>query len=183
MIHKPYKVEADFSVEDILGNGRIMLKFSFDRNIRERLRLLNNADYNNEICPIKFRDEIRGFGVDIIEDKSKYFGHGSYFYDCREWAFDRVGLSQYTFREGDDAIALVLIKDLPGVSWVPPVPSGDAIAVYSNGYVPTHFGVVVVKGDEILIDSKWGGGNVYRHSPERVPLIYGDYIGFFKVGD
>ncbi|MDH3353492.1 MAG: hypothetical protein OEL87_03525 [Nanoarchaeota archaeon] len=182
MAHKPLEIEADFSVEDILGNGRIMLKFSFNKEIRERLYLLNNMNCVGEVSPVEFYREMGRFGVDIIEDKSKYFGH-DYFYDCQEWAFDKVGLPQYTSREGDGAIDFVLRKDLPGISWVPPVPLGDAIAVYFNGHVPTHFGVVVVQGDEILIDSKWGRGNVYRHSPEKVPLAYGDYIGFFKVGD
>ena len=48
------------------------------------------------------------------------------------------------------------------------------IIVYFKDDIIQHSGIVIIDGNEIVIESKWGQGGVYRHAIEDVPDEYLD---------
>lgn len=173
------EIGEGFTIEDILNNGRMMLKIPSSIVVRDNLSCLD-MNYSSGFIDLDyFRKKVEILGVNVIDNSYNYNRRG--LYDCRDWAFDEVGLPQYTGRDGGGTADELMHNDLPGLSWVLPTPVEKSIVMYFDGDYPVHWGVVVGGNGKIFINSKWGDGDVYCHPLEIVPSFYGDYVGFFRI--
>jgi hypothetical protein len=117
-------------------------------------------------------------GRKSIDAASNYPSYGDY-YDCRDWAFDNIGLPQYTWREGRDTSNRLLMLDFPTIGLISQPEEGSVVAYFRNTSHVPHWGVVTSVGKTIEVHSKWGALDVFSHPLERAKS-YGDYVCFFK---
>jgi len=170
------------SVEDVLGNGRHAYKLSGTESLikaiekakghRRRVSSLNKA-----LAPLR---------TSVIEPSSKYGVWERP--DCQDWVFNRVGLPEYTFLNGETRVEAVLNRDMPNLQWIPEPEEGAVVAYFNEpekeGKRPgvTHWGVVSEISNSIMVDSKWSSlGHAYRHPVEAIKSKYGKYAAFFRV--
>ncbi len=168
--------KMEISVTDNSGTGRHAFTISGGEDLRRRIARLTQLNFTLYSLNLRLSD----FGISILKKASRFKGYDKTFYDCRDYAFDFVGLPGYTFREGRFAADKLLCEDLPDLKWSP-VPQKGLIAAYSsNRSSVNHWGVVVDVNDRIIIRSKWGNGHAYQHPMELFPEGYGNLIHFFK---
>jgi hypothetical protein len=169
-------------VEDVIGNGRTAFMFSGGKKLRDALdevsgpvRIVQRALYKT--------------GINVIQSQYTFPNSGKDD-DCRNWAFDQIGLPQYK----SSRIANTLLKeDLPELKWIPS-PEIGSIALYFSLPVDLnelfakenaveHWGVVRDASEGIIVYSKWGDEHVFGGPVERVPSIYGEAVMFFEKVD
>lgn len=173
--------EEDFALVDIFRNGRFMVRIPDSRERRTLRR--NISAYNNDMFDEGFlASEMNKLDVDIVDSEYNYKGCGAEYYDCRDWAFNNVGLPEY-MHGGSRYPNDLLHTDTWKLSWIPPTDEKGVIAMYFDGKFPRHWGVTLGGRGDIFIRSKWGRGNVYDHPLDMVLESYGNYVGFFRVED
>jgi len=132
-----------------------------------------------EIIPLELSDKFENYKMPGERNER--------FYDCRDWAFDKAGLPQLTFRQSFCKADILVARDLHGVTWIPD-PEEDAIVMYFNlikGLKTSspdvkHWGILSGVNGRIIVQSKWGKRHVYEHPLEMSPAEYGDHVFFFR---
>ena len=173
-------LDMNVTFEDVLGKGRFAFVFSGGEKIREELTEISG--------PLLIVNR-RLFGTNITAIQTKY-AFESEKYDCREWAFDQIGLPQYTRREkGGRSPNRLLLADLPELRWTDSPKKGSLVLYFSLPFDPDklltketsveHWGVVCDTESSIGVGSKWGEHHVYAHPLELLPHIYGQCAMFF----
>jgi len=155
----------------VVPEGKDKLRVGIDRYIKECV------DYPF-LLPL-----LRPVGSKIIflDHKKKYPTTYRCSCECRDWAFDKVGLSHYTLREGWFCANELISRDFSDIRWTPK-PEENSVVMYSDGGSRVlHWGVVEDVEDDISVNSKWGRGHVYNHPLWSIPSSYGDYAVFFEV--
>ena len=180
MVNNICDIESESGIEDIFGNNRLAMKVPYSSDARRKANILFD-DRDKDINSNYFKNKLKEIDISVIDSAVNHIVE-DYFYDCRDWVFDKVGLSPYTWRDGIDIADKLINKDLPGLSWVHPSSPEKSIVMYlSPNREPSHWGVIVPDKKEIIVDSKWGKLDVYRHPLETVPYSYGNNACFFKI--
>lgn len=166
----------NFELQDVFSNSRNAVVLTASLESRRTLGHLLDSS-------IDFPKILGGdsrFNIDIIKNEKECLVYDDAFYDCRDWAFDKVGLPEYTFREGGKSADALRFESFRNACWIPE-PEKGSIVMYINDRTVSHWGVVEDVGENILVNSKWGKGYVYRHGLEEVPDYYGDFAEFLRV--
>jgi len=123
-----------------------------------------------------------------------FYGEGNEKYDCKDWVFDQIELSQYSSENGRQKANSLLKRNLKEIKKVEFPEKGD-IVVYSIFFarfhevyrpMPAHWGLVEKVDGGVTVRSKWGKGminHVIEHPLELVPKNYGDMFSFFRKID
>ncbi|MCK4996936.1 hypothetical protein KAS08_01410 [Candidatus Pacearchaeota archaeon] len=169
-----------FEERDVFSNNRNSILLSSSIDIRTRVDLFTCfLDSQNGLYSSLFKKP-EGVELNLLEDASNYSSMGVPYYDCRDWAFDNVGLYKYSWREGNDVANKLRFEDLPDIQWIPK-PERGSIVMYFNLKNVTHWGIVDKIEEDIYINSKWGEGHIYNHTLDCIPMEYGNYAEFFRV--
>jgi len=168
-------IKREFSVVDVLGNGRTAFDISDFKKDGEKVDFFVNEECLQKMSLGFFKQEISRLGVEFVFHCSDYIGS-----DCRDWAFDWAGLPKYTWREGGRVANNLLNYDFFDICWTAKPEAGN-IAMYFNGSEVEHWGVVSDVGDEVRTTSKWGVSHVLNYPLECVAGHHGDYVMFFDV--
>lgn len=166
---------------DVVEDGRPFFIMNSCEESRNRLSYLADMSLDGAADFGKCMEEMRQLGVSFFDSNKNYPGYEGYYYDCRDWAFDRVGLPDYTYRDGGCVADGLVGEDFRNIFRVSE-PRGGNLAMY-HGCNVAHWGVVESVGDRINVLSKWGRGHVYSHFLEAVSIDYGDRVMFFDKKD
>lgn len=170
-----------FRTDDVFSNNRAAVVIDSSVDVRRSAYRLGEALFSSGISGKMLRSK-ENVVLEILDDKDNYPPHDSApYYDCRDWAFDKVELPHYTFRDGKHIADGLRDEDFSDIFWIPR-PEKDAVAMYFDRYYVTHWGVVDDISEGVHVASKWGNSHVYRHLLCNVPIEHGDYVSFFRVG-
>lgn len=183
------KWDMQIAVDDILNNGKSAIVIKGETSIRDKIDSTEKK-YKTFSELIKEFEEYDIVPIDHSDNYPSYLRLDSFedsYYDCRDWAFDKVGLSHLTFREGLCKANKLLEKNLPGISWIPSPEKGAIVVYFVVSYWGSqvfksvkHWGVVSEVNKRVNVESKWGHGHVYSHPLEMSPIRYGNSTYFFR---
>jgi hypothetical protein len=145
--------------------------------------LLENEEY-------PLLDRIAGFldnGVNILIKKTREISNR--YLDCRDYAFEHLGLAQYKYLGGIDNIELtsrLRNNELPELISTDIIDVGVLVAYFftttcGGNYI--HYGVCVAfeKGKP-LVESLWSEHDlIARHKLGSVASHHGDHVEFYKL--
>ena len=123
-------------------------------------------------------------GMELFDGRD-YASDSASGYECWTYIFDKSNAHRIGIETIDNLKAQVLMKAHVD-------PRKDRIVAYlGNGFapwngrlwrVPMHIGrVIKVNGNDIIVRSKFGDGDVFEHPIDFVPLCYGDYAKFVRI--
>jgi hypothetical protein len=158
-----------FSIEDLLGNGKPTFVMSGGEHLRKRVSEI--AKSGDDLLQINRMLAAEVAGVQAIEPRTKYK--------------DQEHCFQWMCRTLYGRVDSTLDADSLNFNLIGQPEIGAAVAYFkanSQGCAErTHFGVVVDVEKQVVVDSKWGNGHVYRHLLPLVPNSYGNALYFLKV--
>lgn len=165
--------DLKFYPRDIFSNGRIGYGIPFSKK-RKEISSLCRKDTSREIPVSVFLEEMSNLGPKSLQSRSDF----SRRYNCWMWAFDNNGLEKYGSSYNSLEWKKLPRADIEDVFHVE-IPTKDSVVVYFSNYSDSHWGIVDEIGDDIIVRSKWGGKEVFRHSLVDVPYSYGGSVMFF----
>jgi hypothetical protein len=148
-----------------------------ENNHRPVLNPFTTRNYFSEVILRSYFEN----NISILEKATNYPKD----YYCNDWVFNKISIPEFTTQELKNNKNNHTLEDfLKNVS----SPSIGDVAVYLSinkkegmlTKVFKHFGLVSNIGKDIKIDSKWSGGNVYRHNLEIIPANYGNIVSFYR---
>jgi len=169
-------------IQDVLNNSRPAFVITDDEVYTFLLILMMDSR-------IKSIEDINAdtekHGIMAIEDKALYPESGEKEYQCIDWLFNKIGMPQYTEKQGLMKLGRLLYEDTSDIYWIPE-PEEGAIVVYFNPsdkppVRPKHVGLVTEVNKKIIIQSKWSTEHVYEHPLETKSPQYGNAACFFKT--
>lgn len=171
-------VPERFVAQDFFGNER----FGFRIPVTDKRREISSVaiEYSNGVLSEKdYFLKMMKLGPVMVESEEvfsdKHFG-----YNCRNYAFEKVGLDHYAEPFIDEGLRDLHFRDLDDLVLADEVVK-DTVVVYGDGENVRHWGVVdKVFSNDIRVLSKLGYHGAFLHKLHHVPEDYGNFVRFFN---